>query len=201
MNPVIGYDKMNYEKLNDTELIELIRQEDDVAKDYLLNKYKNLVAIKARAFYLSGGDFEDVIQEGMIGLFKAINNYKSNKDTSFETFASLCISRQIYTAIKNANRKKHAPLNNSYSLNILENDEVEFYPNLVDSPESILIAKENTFFLEEQMENLLTELEKKVLRFYLKGLNYEEIGKKIDKNEKAVDNALQRIRKKLMNVL
>lgn len=192
---------MNYESLEDKDLIRLIKENDNMAKDFLLSKYKNLVVIKARAFYLRGGDFEDVIQEGMIGLFNAINNYKLDSIASFETFAALCINRQIFTAIKSANRKKHAPLNNSFSLNILEGDEGEFVSKLAQSPESILIDKEDIFFLETQMNSLLTDLEKRVLAFYLNGLNYEEISRKINKNEKSVDNALQRIRKKLMNVL
>lgn len=192
---------MNYENLSDLELIQLIKNDDDKAKDFILNKYKNIVVIKARTFYLSGGDYEDVIQEGMIGLFKAIYSYKVEGEASFETFASLCITRQIYTAIKNANRQKHAPLNNSYSLNILEDTNDKLLAKVAESPENIIINNEDVFVLEEKIENVLTDLENQVLKLYLSGLNYEEISKEINKNEKSVDNALSRIRKKIMSVL
>lgn len=194
---------MEYESLSDKELIRLINENNEPARDFLISKYKYLVVIKARPFFLSGGDLEDIMQEGMIGLFKAIRSYRIDSQASFETFASLCINRQIYTAIKNANRKKHSPLNNSYSLSIIEDTDgnLNIPFNLVESPENIFINRESYFFLEEKIGSLLTDLENKVLKFYLSGLDYEEIAKEINRNEKSVDNALSRIRKKLINIL
>lgn len=192
-----------YENYSDEELLDIIKSGDTNATDYLINKYKNIVKMIARAYFMVGADREDIIQEGMIGLYKAIRNYKKT-DASFQTFAKICIDRQVITAIKTANRKKHLPLNSYLSLNMLayeEDNETTYIDKLEESkvlnPEEIVIDKENVKTLQEHINQNLSSLEKQVLKLYLKGRSYATIAKKLEKDEKSIDNAIQRIRKKI----
>ena len=163
-----------------------------------MEKYKGLVKKKARAMFLMGGDTDDLIQEGMIGLFKAVRDYQPDREASFQSFANLCIDRQIYTAIRSSNRQKHQPLNTYVSLSSSDTEE-----NLRDSwvehdnPESILIDRENVSALEQEMEKNLSPLENQVLHLYLDGNGYVEIAEILGKTPKSIDNALRRIRKKI----
>ncbi len=192
-----------YENYSDEELLDIIKTGDTNATDYLINKYKNIVKMIARAYFMVGADREDIIQEGMIGLYKAIRDYKKT-DASFQTFAKICIDRQVITAIKTANRKKHLPLNSYLSLNMLayeEDNETTYIDKLEESkvlnPEEIVIDKENVKILQEHINLNLSSLEKQVLKLYLKGRSYATIAKKLEKDEKSIDNAIQRIRKKI----
>ena len=194
-----------YENCTDEELLLIIKNGDDKALDYLMAKYKNLVKIRARAYFIVGADSEDIVQEGMIGLYKAIRDYKKTEAT-FSTFARLCIDRQIITAIKTANRKKHLPLNSYLSLNMLiyEENEDTYIDKLEESdlsnPEKIIIDRENIKILQEKIDKNLSKLEKTVLNLYLRGLNYSSIAKRLDREEKSIDNAIQRIRKKIEKI-
>ena len=192
-----------YENYTDEEILNSIKNGDSQAIDYLITKYKNLVKIRARAYFIIGADTEDIIQEGMIGLYKAIRDYKKT-DASFQTFAKICIDRQVMTAIKSANRKKHLPLNSYLSLNMLtyeEDSDKTYIDKLEESkilnPEEIVIDKENVKTLQEQINKNLSGLEKQVLKLYLKGKSYATIAQKLEKDEKSIDNAIQRIRKKI----
>ena len=198
----------DFQNLNDDEIIKLIKNNNKDALDYLINKYKNIVKIISRTYFMIGADKEDVIQEGMIGLYKAIRDYSKEYNASFNTFSKICIERQLITAIKSANRKKHQPLNTYLSLNNLiyeENDEVTFLEKVEESnifnPEEILINKENFESMEKAIKDILSEFERKVLYFYLKGESYSFIAKNLEKDEKAIDNAIQRIRKKFLKIL
>ncbi|MBS5793417.1 MAG: RNA polymerase sporulation sigma factor SigH [Lachnospirales bacterium] len=195
-----------YENYSDEELLDIIKSGDTNATDYLINKYKNIVKMIARAYFMVGADREDIIQEGMIGLYKAIRDYKKT-DASFQTFAKICIDRQVITAIKTANRKKHLPLNSYLSLNMLayeEDNETTYIDKLEESkvlnPEEIVIDKENVKTLQEHINQNLSSLEKQVLKLYLKGRSYATIAKKLEKDEKSIDNAIQRIRKKIEKI-
>ena len=183
-----------YEECQDDELIRRLRDGDGSVMDYLMEKYKDLVRRKARLMYLPGADQEDLIQEGMIGLFKAVRDYEKDRDASFSTFADLCISRQIYTAVEAGARKKHAPLNHYVSLSQPE-DVWE------KSPEELVIDQENTRLLEETIEQELTPLEKQVMDLHLTGMGYREIAKVLGRDGKSTDNALQRSRGKLRRAL
>lgn len=192
-----------YENYTDEEVLDIIKNGDNQAIDYLITKYKNLVKIRARAYFIIGADTEDIIQEGMIGLYKAIRDYKKT-DASFQTFAKICIDRQVMTAIKSANRKKHLPLNSYLSLNMItyEEDSDETYTDKLEeskilNPEEIVIDKESVKILQEQINKNLSGLEKQVLKLYLKGKSYGTIAQKLEKDEKSIDNAIQRIRKKI----
>ena len=192
-----------YENYTDEEILNIIKNGDNQEIDYLITKYKNLVKIRARAYFIIGADTEDIIQEGMIGLYKAIRDYKKT-DASFQTFAKICIDRQVMTAIKSANRKKHLPLNSYLSLNMLtyeEDSDKTYIDKLEESkilnPEEIVIDKENVKTLQEQINKNLSGLEKQVLKLYLKGKSYATIAQKLEKDEKSIDNAIQRIRKKI----
>ncbi len=194
---------MDYSKLEDNEIIKRIHKHDDDAVEYLLKKYGYLVKREVRTVYLIGAEMDDLSQEGMIGLFKAMRDYQPEKDTSFVTFASVCIRRQIQNAITNSNRKKHVPLNSYVSLymNSEEDDNFMLEERLVTSreedPEKLLIAKEQQKDRNERIQKELSKLEKQVLTLYLQGMSYEAIAEHLGKTEKAVDNALQRIRGKL----
>ncbi len=201
-----------YITLKDEEIICGIQNGDLPAIDYLLEKYKYLVRSKAKALYLIGGDKDDLIQEGMIGLYKAIRDYQPNKENSFFNFADLCISRQIYSAIKASNRKKNIPLNTYISLDTpiySENNDVEEKENLVDiihqkyvaNPEELVIDKENTSMIEYELVRRLSDLEKEVLNLYMQDLKYVQIAEVLGKEPKTIDNALTRIKTKLNQVL
>ncbi|MBQ9279173.1 MAG: RNA polymerase sporulation sigma factor SigH [Lachnospiraceae bacterium] len=194
---------INYDSLSDNEIIARISKNDNDAMEYMMKKYGGIVKREVRAVYLIGAEPDDLMQEGMIGLFKAIRDFEADKGTVFSTFATLCVRRQIKTAINNSNRKKHIPLNNYISI-YAENEEYgyELEDNLESddnnsNPEDMMIAKEKSKALNEQIEKKLSSFEKKVLSCYLDGLSYQEIAQRLDKTEKSVDNALQRIRRKL----
>jgi len=196
---------INYENLRDEELIEQLRLGDEKIMDFILDKYKPLVRKKANAMYLIGGDTDDLIQEGMIGLFKAIRDYKEEKEASFYHFAELCISRQIYTVVEASNRKKHAPLNSYVSLYSGTNEEGVVLADALTSggmenPEQMMIDQESLVLFMEELKNRLSKMERRVLDYYLAGLNYQQIALEMDKSPKTIDNALQRIKAKVKNV-
>ncbi len=194
-----------FENLTDEELVFLAHKNDGrEAEEYLLNKYKNLVRARAKAYFLVGGDNDDLVQEGMIGLFKAIRDFDIDKDVSFHSFAELCIKRQIFTAIKTADRQKHQPLNTYISLNtpVYDDDSERTLIETVSErhsvdPEKLYIMREKLSDIEKEIETKLSKLEKSVLILHLEGMSYREIAEIIDKPEKSIDNALQRIKKKL----
>lgn len=193
-----------YEGISDEELILRLRDGDGRVMDFILEKYKGLVRSKAKSMYLLGADGEDLIQEGMIGLFKAVRDYDPGRDASFYTFADLCVSRQMYTAVQASSRKKHMPLNRSVSLNAegMDKDgEGEIRLAVPDarerSPEDMVIDRENLEQLESVIEKELSPLEKQVLDLYLTGMGYAQIARVLGRDGKSTDNALQRIRGKL----
>lgn len=195
-----------YSGLTDEEMISLFRDGDQEAMEKLLEKYKGMVLGKAKSMYILGGDSEDLIQEGMLGLFKAVRDFDCGRDASFRTFAQLCVTRQLYTAVKASARKKHLPLNSAVSLSspLREENGDERDEELLDfleadpssNPEAFLIGQEETERLEEMIEKELSPLEKQVLELYLTGMGYVEIAHVLNRDEKSTDNALQRIRAK-----
>ena len=195
-----------YNGLTDEEMISLFRDGDQEAMEKLLEKYKGMVLGKAKSMYILGGDSEDLIQEGMLGLFKAVRDFDCGRDASFRTFAQLCVTRQLYTAVKASARKKHLPLNSAVSLSspLREENGDERDEELLDfleadpssNPEAYLIGQEETERLEEMIEKELSPLEKQVLELYLTGMGYVEIAHVLNRDEKSTDNALQRIRAK-----
>ena len=195
-----------YSGLTDEEMISLFRDGDQEAMERLLEKYKGMVLGKAKSMYILGGDSKDLIQEGMLGLFKAVRDFDSGRDASFRTFAQLCVTRQLYTAVKASARKKHLPLNSAVSLSspLREENGDERDEELLDfleadpssNPEEYLIGQEETERLEEMIEKELSPLEKQVLDLYLTGMGYVEIAHVLNRDEKSTDNALQRIRAK-----
>ena len=199
-----------YKSAKDEELVLMAQNGDDAAQEYLLDKYKSLVRAKSRAYFLIGADSEDIIQEGMIGLYKAVRDYNEEKNASFRSFAELCVNRQMITAIKAATRQKHQPLNSYVSLNkpVYEEESEQTYMDFLQSdssallnPETLLIGQENKHFLEDQMVKNLSSFETRVLVLYLQGRSYFEIAHVLDKPEKSIDNALQRVKKKLEKFL
>ena len=189
-----------FDNVSDEELIARLRAGETAIEDYLMEKYKGLVRQKARAMFLIGGDTDDLIQEGMIGLFKAVRDFQPDKEAAFATFARVCIDRQIYSAIQNSNRQKHQPLNSYVSLN----QEYEISPIWdlsVENPEAIIIDQETTQDLRKRISDYLSPMENKVLDLYLKGKGYVEIAEFLGKSPKSIDNALQRIRAKIREVL
>jgi RNA polymerase sporulation-specific sigma factor len=194
----------DYSQLNDEELIELVQREDRIAEETIIKRYKNFVLAKSRSYFLVGADREDIVQEGMIGLFKAIRDYKIERLASFRAFAELCITRQIITAIKAATRQKHQPLNSYVSLNKPIYDE-ESDRTLLDvlkcskltNPEELFVSRETYDLIENQITDMLSKLELDVLQEYLEGKSYQSIAETLDKHVKSVDNALQRVKRKL----
>lgn len=186
----------DFARYTDDELIEKLRQGEPEVMDYLIDKYKSMVRQKARVLYLVGGEQDDLIQEGMIGLFKAVRDYHAGKDASFHTFAQLCVDRQMYHAIQSSNRQKHQPLNSYVSMSS-EEWENEVRTMLQQSPENIVIAQENAAHLESKIRNQLSKFENQVLDMYLDGDNYLTIADNMGKTPKSIDNALQRIRMKV----
>lgn len=195
--------------MEDEAIVDLIRDGDNDAMDYLINKYKNYVRAKARTYFLIGADREDIIQEGMIGLYKAIRDYEEEKISSFRAFAELCITRQIITAIKAATRQKHIPLNSYVSLHKPVFNNGSERTTLMDviiggkiaNPEELLIGQENLEFIEQRMGEILSNLECQVLSLYLQGKAYYEIAEEMNRDIKSIDNALQRVKKKLEKFL
>ncbi|GFI62048.1 RNA polymerase sigma-H factor [Clostridiales bacterium] len=200
--------EQDYCLMKDEDIILLARDGDSVALDYILGKYKPLVKSKSRAYFLIGADNEDIIQEGMIGLYKAVRDFNPNKHTSFTAFADLCVNRQIITAIKAATRQKHQPLNNYISLNKPAFDG-ESNESFIDSikgedftdPETVFIGQEAKEGIEEHLEKNLSSFENSVLCLYLDNKTYAEISRLTGKPEKSIDNALQRVKKKLEKYL
>ena len=193
-----------FEHLADEELLALIQIGNSDALDFLITKYRLFVKAKARTYFLIGADKEDIIQEGMIGLYKAIRDFRGDKLASFKAFAELCITRQIITAIKTATRQKHMPLNSYISLDKPVYDEesdrtlLDMITNDVsESPEERIISQEEYAQLEAKMNEVLSELEKQVLRLYLDGQSYNEISEVLNRHVKSIDNALQRVKRKL----
>lgn len=190
----------DYQKCTDEELLTRLRTGETEIQDYLMEKYKNLVRTKARAMYLIGGDTDDLIQEGMIGLFKAIRDYDETKESSFQTFARLCIDRQLYRAIEASNRLKNQPLNSYISLSDTTSEE-DLVQNWESSPESIVLDRENTDYLFRKIRKACSAFENHVLDLYIKGNDYRKIAEMMDKPPKSIDNALQRIRAKVKEKL
>ena len=198
-----------YGIMSDEDLIDAIHNGDEQAQNYVLNKYKNIVKLKCRTYFIKGADKEDIVQEGMIGLYKAIRDYQKEKLTSFYSFADLCITRQIITAIKAAARQKHIPMNTYLSLDktLNDGDDVEkTYLDILEedgisNPEELLIGQEAKDFIESSMSEVLSLLECRVLSLYLQGRSYLEISYIINKDEKAIDNALQRVRRKVEKIV
>ena len=193
----------NYTSMCDEELISLIKNEDKYALDFLIEKYKNLVNMKVGKYFIIGAEKEDIIQEGMIGLFKAIQSFNPDKQNSFKTFANMCIERQLITAIKTSNRQKHMPLNGYLSLNTTAYDNDEdttilevFDSQLTEDPLETLTKKEYYRKVEDIIDKSLSDFEKQVLARFIKGESYVTIAEKLDTQVKSVDNAIQRIRKK-----
>lgn len=203
----------DFDKATDEELILRLREGEAAITDFIMEKYKNLVRNKAKSMYILGADNEDLIQEGMIGLFKAIRDFDSGRDASFYTFADLCISRQIYTAVKASGRQKHMPLNTYISLysNITEaegdgnGNEMSLVNALSykdeQNPEELLIDRENVEDIERAIETELSPFEKQVLDLYMTGMSYSQIARVLGKDDKSTDNALQRMKGKLRKVL
>ena len=189
--------KFSYEEEKDEDLIRQIREGNEAASDYLLEKYKDMVRARARAMFLAGGDTDDLIQEGMIGLFKAIRDYSPDRGSSFRTFAGLCVERQMLSAVQTSNRKKHSPLNSSVLLD--EGTETEMLESgrTGDNPEELIISQENEMAFINEIRESLSPLENRVLALYLDGNSYEAIGKQLGKSSKSVDNALKRVRIKV----
>ncbi|MBT9283141.1 RNA polymerase sporulation sigma factor SigH [Hydrogenibacillus schlegelii] len=196
--------RTDYEALSDEELVARIHAGDRKATDRLIERYRGFVRAKARPYFLVGADRDDIVQEGMIGLYKAIRDYRPDRATSFRSFADLCITRQMLSAVKMATRQKHIPLNSSISLDRPVRDE-EAERTLLDvlgdgghlDPARLLIRREDVAALEEKMSEILSDLEKRVLMLYLDGRSYEEIAADLGRHIKSIDNALQRVKRKL----
>ncbi|UNC93340.1 RNA polymerase sporulation sigma factor SigH [Candidatus Contubernalis alkaliaceticus] len=199
---------LEYDYKTDEEIAEEAKEGSSVALEYLINKYKNFVKAKARSYFLIGADREDIIQEGMIGLYKAIRDFKGDKLSSFRAFAELCITRQIITAIKTATRQKHIPLNSYVSLNkpIYDEDSDRTLLDIlsgakITDPEELMINREEYDDIEFKMGEILSDLEWKVLMLYLEGKSYQEIAVELRRHVKSIDNALQRVKRKLEKYL
>lgn len=201
-----------YEQCSDGELLDRLRRGEESIMDYICDKYKNLVRSKAKSMFILGADNEDLIQEGMIGLFKAVRDFDSGRDASFYTFAELCISRQMYTAVQASKRQKHRPLNTYVSLDRDnrggEGDDREnliLSEQLADrrepSPEELFLDKERVAYLEKAIEEELSDFERQVLDLYMTGMSYSQIAKVLGRDEKATDNALQRLKAKIRKML
>lgn len=198
---------MEFEKMSENDIINLAQKRENAAMEYLLEKYKPLVRQKTRKLFLIDGDKDDLIQEGMIGLFKAVRDYQVGKDAAFRTFADLCISRQLYSAIKKSNRLKNQPLNSYvsiYSDEFSDADELAGDRTVISSgsdnianPEAIMIDRENAIDMQNKMFDKLSKMEREVLKRYLEGMTYKEIAADMEKSPKSIDNALQRIKGKI----
>lgn len=198
----------DYCEMPDEQVVEEARRGDEQALEYLIHKYRNFVRAKARSYFLIGADREDIVQEGMIGLYKAIRDFRQDKLSSFRAFAELCITRQIITAIKTATRQKHIPLNSYVSLNKPIYDEESDRTLLdvlsgtrVSDPEELIISQEDFNSIETKISELLSDLEWEVLTSYLQGKSYQEIAADLDRHVKSIDNALQRVKRKLERYL
>ena len=195
----------NYEQMTDEQLIGKLRKGDRNIIDYIMEKYKNLVRKEANAMYLLGGENDDLIQEGMIGLFKAVQDYNGEQETSFYSFAKLCITRQMYSAIEASKRKKHSPLNSYISLYETSEEQGSLIETMSagqeSNPEELLVSQEYARLLEMKLEESLSALENRVLYLHLLGTDYKTIARLLDKSPKTIDNALQRIKGKTEKIL
>ena len=210
-NVFYSTDNKDYDNIKDEDLIEIIKSGDKNAFEYLINKYKELVNIKVSKYFIIGAERDDIDQEGLIGLFKAIKSYKSDMKNSFKSFANMCIERQLITAIKSSNRQKHMPLNSYLSLNISAYDEEDgksdtslidiFNTTLIEDPLDTITKKEYYKNIEDTIDKSLSDFEKKVLNKYINGKSYLEIAEDLDTPVKSIDNAIQRIRKKAIKGL
>ncbi|WP_017473685.1 RNA polymerase sporulation sigma factor SigH [Amphibacillus jilinensis] len=200
---------IDFEKLDDSELSSLVHQGNSHALDFLIQKYRGFVRAKASTYFLIGADHEDIVQEGMIGLYKAIRDYKGDRRSSFRSFAELCVTRQIITAIKTATRQKHIPLNSYVSLDKPMFDEesertlldVLVNAEAMDDPQELLVNQESHGQVEGKLVKMLSGLERDVLILYLDGRTYQEISVELNRHIKSIDNALQRVKKKLERYL
>lgn len=199
---------LEFENKSDEEIVIEAKSGNSRAQDYLISKYENFVKSKAKSYFLIGADKEDIYQEGMIGFYKAIRDYKPDKLTSFKAFAEICVTRQIITAIKTATRQKHIPLNTYVSLNkpIYEEESERTLLDVLASikisdPEELIISKEQMDYIEDKIENVLSDLELEVLTSYLDGKSYQEIACDLERHSKSIDNALQRVKRKLEKYL
>ena len=199
---------IEFKDKSDEEVVSEAQNGNNRAQEYLIAKYENFVKSKAKSYFLIGADKEDIYQEGMIGFYKAIRDFKPDKFTSFKAFAEICVTRQIITAIKTATRQKHIPLNTYVSLNkpIYEDESDRTLIDVLSSiaisdPEELIISQEQLKFIEEEIGKVLSELELEVLTSYLDGKSYQEIASDLDRHEKSIDNALQRVKRKLEKCL
>ncbi|ADZ22193.1 RNA polymerase sporulation-specific sigma factor [Clostridium acetobutylicum] len=207
-NEIASNRQINFDDKLDEEIVMMAKLGDEKSQEYLINKYSNFVKVKAKSYFLIGADKEDICQEGMIGLYKAIRDFKPSKLASFKAFAEICITRQIITAIKTATRQKHIPLNTYVSLNkpIYDEDSDRTLFDVVSSvevsdPEELIISKEEVAKIRKNMLKVLSSLEIEVLESYLEGKSYQEIAKDLDRCSKSIDNALQRVKRKLEKCL
>ena len=195
---------LNYDTIDDEKIVDFVKSWDKCALEYLINKYRNLVNLKVNRYFIIGAEREDIVQEGLIGLFKAIKNFNTSKQNSFKTFASLCIERQLITAIKTSNRQKHMPLNSYLSLNQVayegEDNDTElidtFDSKTIEDPLETITKREYYARVESTIDKMLSDFEKRVLNRYIKGESYVQIAERLNAPVKSVDNAIQRIRKK-----
>lgn len=199
---------LDFKTLGDEDLVELAKTDNSLALEFIMYKYKNFVRSKARSYFLVGADRDDIVQEGMIGLFKAIRDYDKEKLTSFRSFAEICITRQIITAIKSATRQKHMPLNSYISLNkpVYEEESDRTLMDIISGtkvmdPMELFIGREDMDVMEGKIGKILSELEMEVLMSYIDGRTYQEIAKDLCRDVKSIDNALQRIKRKLEKYL
>ncbi len=199
---------LNYEELKDEVLLSLSAKGDKLAEEELLHRYKNFVRKRVRAYFLVGADNDDIVQEGMIGLYKAIRDYDPKKNDNFKAFAELCITRQVITAVKTSQRNKHAPLNTYVSLNrpVFDNEsDTTFYDILTkktaSDPEELVVDAEAVSELKTKIRNVLSKFEIQVFELFLQGCSYIEISEQTDRTPKSIDNALQRIKKKISAIL
>ena len=208
LSPSVDILPQDFEQMSDEDIVSLAQNSCASALEYLLGKYKNFVRAKARSYFLIGAEREDIIQEGMLGLYKATRDFRSDKLSSFRAFAELCITRQIITAIKTATRQKHIPLNSYVSLNkpIYDEDSDRTLLDVisgtrVSDPEELVIRREEFGDIEQKMGEILSDLEWQVLMAYLDGKSYQEIADSLDRHVKSIDNALQRVKRKLERYL
>lgn len=204
----MGNSEDNYHDYTENQLISMAQKGDIDAEEILMRRYKEAVRIKAKMYYMAGADEDDIVQEGMIGLLKAIRKYRNDRDTTFGTFASVCITRQIISAARSAGRSKHKALNTSVSLSNPVEQEAEGVTiadtlrtdNAVD-PENLLVIKDITYYILHNGDNIFSDFEMQVLNELLKGNDYEKIARRLDKTPKSIDNAMQRVKKKIINYL
>ena len=198
------YESIDNSQQDEYDIVLKASKGDKIALEYIIKKYKNFVKAKAKSYFLIGADKEDIIQEGMIGLYKAVRDFDASKTNSFKGFADICITRQIITAIKTATRQKHIPLNSYISLNKPVYDEESertlldiIATSIVTDPEELIISKEELMHIESKMNELLSDLELQVVEYYLNGKSYQYIADKLKRDVKSIDNALQRVKRKL----